>query len=88
MTEHGFHSRLLGQHLHVVGKVVFFLYVRFKAVWHFVKVVLPNATDEAGRLGKKTLCQCNVYSLYTHGCVIEKLDVVVTHIQCFHRGHN
>jgi len=55
MTEHRFHSRLLCQHLHVVGKVVFFLYVCLKAVWDFVKVVFPNATYEAGRLGRKTL---------------------------------
>jgi len=69
MTEHRLHSRLLGQHLHVVGKVVFFLYVCLKAVWHFVKVVLPNATDEAGRLGRKKVCtgKCNVNTL---GCIL------------------
>ena len=35
---------------HIVGKVVLILDMSLKAMWHFVKVVFSNATDEARRL--------------------------------------
>lgn len=40
------------KYLHVIGKVVFILYMSFKPMGHFIKVLFPNTTDET--FGLKT----------------------------------